>query len=70
MRTLRAFEVAARNLSLTQAAAELFMIQAAINQQIKTLEEWLGLKLFRQMNRRQLLTDKGQAYMAPIEDAL
>ncbi len=70
MRTLRAFEVAARNLSFTQAAAELFMTQAAINHQIKTLEEWLGLKLFRQMNRRQLLTDKGQAYMAPIEDAL
>jgi len=34
------------------------------------LEEWLGLKLFRRMNRRQLLTDKGQAYMAPIQDAL
>ncbi len=46
------------------------MTQAAISHQIKTLEEWLGLKLFRRMNRRQLLTDEGQAYMAPIRDAL
>jgi len=67
---LRAFEAATRHLSFTQAAAELFMTQAAISHQIKTLEEWLGLKLFRRINRRQLLTDEGQAYMAPIRDAL
>ena len=37
--TLRAFEAAARHLSFTQAAAELFVAQAAISHQIKTLEE-------------------------------
>ncbi len=68
--TLRAFEAAARHLSFTQAAAELFVAQAAISHQIKTLEEWLGLKLFRRMNRRQLLTDEDQAYTAPIRDTL
>ena len=68
--TLRVFEAAARHLSFTQAAAELFMTHAAISHQIKTLEEWLGLKLFRRMNRRQLLTDEGQAYTAPIRDTL
>ncbi|MBT5494785.1 MAG: transcriptional regulator GcvA [Alphaproteobacteria bacterium] len=70
LNALRAFEAAARHLSFTQAAAELFVTQAAISHQIKTLEEWLGLKLFRRMNRRLLLTDEGQAYMAPIRDAL
>ena len=68
--TRRAFEAAARHLSLTQAVTELFMTQAAISHQIKTLEEWLGLKLFRRMNRRQLLTDEDQAYTAPIRDTL
>ena len=70
LNALRAFEAAARHLSFTQAAAELFVTQAAISHQIKTLEEWLGLKPFRRRNRRLLLTDEGQAYMAPIRDAL
>lgn len=39
LNALRAFEAAARHLSFTQAAAELFVTQAAISHQIKTLEE-------------------------------
>lgn len=70
LNALRAFEAAARHLSFTKASEELFVTQAAISHQIKTLEEWLGLKLFRRMNRRLLLTDEGQAYMGPIRDAL
>jgi LysR family glycine cleavage system transcriptional activator len=39
LNALSAFEAAARHLSFTQAAAELFVAQAAISHQIKTLEE-------------------------------
>lgn len=70
LNALRSFEAAARHMSFTKAAEELFVTQAAVSHQIKTLEEWLGLKLFRRLNRRLLLTDEGQAYMGPIRDAL
>jgi LysR family transcriptional regulator, glycine cleavage system transcriptional activator len=57
---LRGFEAAARNLSFTKAAAELFITQSAVSRQIKTLEDSLGAPLFRRMNRALLLTDAGQ----------
>ena len=69
LNALRAFEAAARHLSFTKAAAELFVTQAAISHQIKGLEEWLGLKLFRRQNRNLLLTDAGQAYLPVLREA-
>jgi LysR family glycine cleavage system transcriptional activator len=65
----RAFEAAARHLSFTRAAAELFVTQAAISHQVKALEEHLGLKLFRRLPRRVLLTDEGQRYARALTDA-
>lgn len=44
---LRAFEAAARHLSFARAAAELHVTPAAVSQQIKLLEEYLGIPLFR-----------------------
>ena len=46
LNALKAFEAAARHLSFTKAAEELYVTQAAVSHQIKTLEEHLGLKLF------------------------
>jgi len=54
---LRAFEAAARHLSFKLAAEELFVTPAAISQQIKFLEETLGLPLFHRYNRKIELTD-------------
>ncbi len=70
LNALRAFEAAARHLSFTKAAEELFVTQAAISHQVKALEESLGLQLFRRFNRRLMLTDAGQAYLPPLRDAL
>src|SRR5260370_16515883 len=66
LNALRAFEAAARHLSFTAAAAELNVTQAAISHQIRGLEEWLGLKLFRRVGRGLLLTDAAQAYLPEI----
>lgn len=44
---LRAFEAAARHLSFARAAEELHVTPAAVSQQIKQLEDYLGLPLFR-----------------------
>ena len=66
LNALRAFEAAARLLSFTKAAEELHVTQAAVSHQVKGLEEFLGIKLFRRMNRSLLLTDDGQAYLPPV----
>lgn len=57
---LKGFDAAARHLSFTKAAAELFLTQSAISRQIQTLEEQLGVRLFRREVRRLTLTAEGE----------
>ena len=61
---LRAFEAAARHLSLTRAAEELHVTPAAISHQVKTLEDDLGLRLFDRTGRRLALTPEARAGLA------
>mgnify|MGYP000448150398 CR=1 FL=1 len=68
LNAIRAFEASARQLSFTRAAEELFVTQAAISHQIKSLEEFLGIKLFMRKNRSLLLTEEGQSYFLEIKD--
>ena len=68
LNALRAFEASARQLRFTRAAEELFVTQAAISHQIKSLEEHLGIKLFMRKNRALLLTEEGQSYFLDIKD--
>src|ERR671934_273064 len=60
LNALRAFEAAARYLSVTKAAEELHVTPAALSHQIKGLEDFLGLKLFYRRARAIALTDAGQ----------
>ena len=69
LNALRAFEAAARHLSFTKAATELFVTQAAVSHQVRALEEYLGIALFRRFNRRLMMTDAGQAYYPALRDA-
>lgn len=57
---LKGFEAAARNLSFTKAAAELFVTQSAVSRQIQALEDQLGVTLFRRSHRELRLTEEGQ----------
>jgi LysR family transcriptional regulator, regulator of gene expression of beta-lactamase len=66
---LRAFEAAARHLSFTRAGLELSVTQAAISHQVKSLEERLGLELFRRTPRGLVLTDEGRALMTPVSES-
>jgi len=68
LNALKAFEAAARHLSFTRAAEELFVTQAAVSHQIKALEGFLGLKLFRRRNRSLLLTEEGQEYFLELKE--
>jgi len=67
---VRYFEAAARHLSFTKAAQELHVTHSAVSHQIKALEEWLGVPLFRRLNRSLVLTEGGQAYARPVREAL
>src|SRR5262245_57743817 len=58
--SLRAFEAAARHLSLTKAAQELHVTAGALSHQIRGLEETLGLKLFERRVRALARTPAGE----------
>src|SRR6266480_24045 len=64
------FEAAARTLSFTKAAEELFITQSAVSRQIKALEDHLGLKLFERRPRALALTENGQALYRIATDVL
>ncbi|MCM2311313.1 MAG: transcriptional regulator GcvA [Steroidobacteraceae bacterium] len=57
---LRAFEAAARLSSFTKAARELHVTSAAVSHQIRGLEKYLGLSLFKRTTRRLELTEQGR----------
>lgn len=57
---LRTFEAAARHKSFKLAAEELFVTPAAVSQQIKYLEDYLGVPLFRRYNRKIELTEAAE----------
>jgi LysR family transcriptional regulator, low CO2-responsive transcriptional regulator len=61
---LRAFEASARLGSLTRAAQELHLSQAAASVQIKKLTETVGLPLFEQVGNRIYLTEAGRRVYA------
>lgn len=63
---LSAFETAARHQSFTKAADELAVTQSAICRQIASLEDFLGLRLFRRDRRGVALTEAGLAYSRKV----
>lgn len=67
---LKGFEAAARHLSFTRAAEELFLTQSALSRQMQTLEEQLGLPLFERRHRQLLLTEAGQRLQATAKAVL
>lgn len=64
---LKGFAAAARHLSFTRAAAELFLTQSAISRQIQTLEEQLGVALFVREPRRLTLTAAGERLQETVD---
>ena len=67
---LKGFDAAARHLSFTKAAAELFLTQSAVSRQIQTLEQQLGVRLFRREARRLALTAEGEVLQRAVADVL
>lgn len=59
---LRGFFYSARLGNLTKAAEKMTITQSAVSQQIKSLEEELGVKLFNRFGPRKDLTSDGQLF--------
>lgn len=68
LNALNAFEVAARHQSFSKAAEELHVTPAAVSQQIRMLEELMGVQLFHRLNRGLALTDAGKSGLSKLQD--
>ena len=64
---LPAFEAAGRLGSFAAAAAELHVTPSAVSQQIRALEDALGVSLFARTHRSAELTDAGRAHLAGLK---
>src|SRR5256885_9754958 len=67
---LRSFVAVAEGEHVSRAAACLFLTQAAVTQQIRHLEQGLGLQLLERDGRRVRLTDAGRSLAEACQAAL
>ena len=68
LNALRVYDAAARHLSFTRAADELAVTPAAVGQQIRALEDHLGVVLFRRTSKGLELTPEGAAGLDPLRE--
>jgi LysR family glycine cleavage system transcriptional activator len=67
---LRVFEAVATHLSFSAAAHALHVTPAAVSQQIKSLESYIQLPLFRRSGRRVELTEEGLELLPAVRAGL
>lgn len=70
LNAVRAFDAAARHLNLRRAAGDLFVTPGAISQQVRQLEDWLGVRLFDRRARGVELTEAGAQLHAVVARSL
>ena len=70
LQALACFEAAARQESYTRAAQELALTQGAVSRQITSLEEFLGVPLFRRTRHGVALTERGREYALQVAPRL
>ena len=67
LKALRVFEAAARNMSFSLAARELFVTQSAVSHQVRQLEQFLGKKLFIRQGKILSLSSPGRLYFPTVQ---
>ena len=68
LNSLKAFEAVARHMSVKRAAAELNVTPAAVSHQVRSLEDHLGVALFRRQHRALELTDAARACLPKLRE--
>lgn len=69
LKSLQAFEAAARLSSFIRAAEEIHITPSAVSHRIRELERELGLQLFHRIHRSVVLTDAGRAFAQEVGEA-
>jgi LysR family glycine cleavage system transcriptional activator len=69
LRSVEAFVVVARTLSLAQASAALNITIPAVSRRIQVLERYLGVSLFHRLPKGLALTEVGEKYIAELGPA-
>jgi len=69
LKSLIAFEAAARHGSFTQGAQEIGITTSAVSHHIQQLEDFLGVPLFQRYAGRAVLTVAGRTYSREVEQA-
>lgn len=70
LNSIRAFEATARHFSFSKAADELNVTPGAVSQQVKVLEDYLNIQLFKRKNRAILLTEEAQVCLPLLSEGL
>ncbi|RMF06737.1 MAG: transcriptional regulator GcvA, partial [Alphaproteobacteria bacterium] len=70
LNALRVFDAAARHLSFKNAADELAVTPAAVSQQIRALEDYLGVVLFNRLPRTLELTEPARRSLPALREGL
>lgn len=70
MNAIMYFESVARHARVNIAAEELLVSPSAVSQQIKSLEEQMGVLLFRRVKRRLILTEEGERFYHSASEAM
>ncbi|MEJ0023093.1 MAG: transcriptional regulator GcvA [Alphaproteobacteria bacterium] len=68
LQPLRVLEACARHASFSKAAEELGVTPGAITQQIRTIEAWVGVPLFKRTGRSVTLTEAMQAALPNLSE--
>lgn len=69
LKALQAFEAVARHSSFSKAADELAVTHGAVSRQVRSLEQHLGLILFRRTARGAELTERGEVLFRSANSA-
>ena len=70
LEAVRFFEVAGRHQSFAKAARELGVTSGAVAHRVRTLEQYLGVKLFERQSHGLALSVRGQAFLVEVQHTL
>ncbi|WP_417832329.1 LysR substrate-binding domain-containing protein [Terasakiella sp.] len=70
LNAVRTFVIVARSGTIAAASKEMGISSSAISQQIRNLENWLGISLFDRRTRELILTERGREYFQEVSRAI